>query len=601
MTARSTRRRQRGAVIPMVALTLTTLLTFAALAVDLGLIESRIRDLQQVADLAALDASRLIDGRTETELRTEVTIAALASAARNDFVPGGDATLDVELGVWEPSGTSGTFTPTADTEVPNAVQVIATDGIDRPFLPGTTTKTRNAIATVGPTVDATLGSVLAGANPTILNEIGESALGASDGSIDVVSYEGLASASVHLGDLAAQLGFGSVEELLAAQVGVKDLYEATVVLLNAQGDQASVEAAIVMQEIADATPGDDTIGPIGASCGEPTPCGPNDPANGVFIFDNSPGSVADGRINIADLLIGSYAAIDGDNLLSFELDPVALGFDPGTAITRISARVSLIEAAQTMLGMRVGQSFRTSQARTAVTVEFPLDLPLQVLDPVTGLLGETIIVPVDVRLPFVFDLAQAIAELTRAQCFEPETTSETDFLVQTSAFNVFIGDIADADLTAAADPDDQIPIEDVVPADVFDLSVIGLGPVHGNAELTVGGSTQTLSYVGPYPSTQRAFGGVDLSGYSDSLFQTLMAHLNSTLGLLGVQVPPPPDPGILPPPASDLAKTIVALVPDLFSLDDLLFEQLIATLGVTLGGADLTVEAIECEQPNLVE
>ena len=144
-TSNRTNRRHedRGAILPLTALVLTTLIGFAALVIDIGFGAQNTRDLQRVADLVAVDVSRLLNGQTVNEVQIAADNQAVTSAANNGFTitrvgtgtfRSGDRELLVTLGYYgdipdtinvvEPPTS---FTPASGTQQPNGVRVIARD------------------------------------------------------------------------------------------------------------------------------------------------------------------------------------------------------------------------------------------------------------------------------------------------------------------------------------------------------------------------------------------------------------------------------------------------------------------------------------------
>ena len=101
---RGPRRRDEedGAVLAMTAFLTVVIITIAAFAVDLGLQRSAIRDMQSIADAAAMDAARILPSCDNAKLTTE----ANQSKQRHGSVIGDDVTLyhGVTLGgtTWNP-------------------------------------------------------------------------------------------------------------------------------------------------------------------------------------------------------------------------------------------------------------------------------------------------------------------------------------------------------------------------------------------------------------------------------------------------------------------------------------------------------------------
>src|SRR5688572_7002712 len=90
-------RGDRGAVLPVIALSIVALLTMSSIAVDLGRQMLRRREAQAVADVVALDLVRFIDGRSENDILADPDWATTltAAAARNNYPVG---KLTVALG-----------------------------------------------------------------------------------------------------------------------------------------------------------------------------------------------------------------------------------------------------------------------------------------------------------------------------------------------------------------------------------------------------------------------------------------------------------------------------------------------------------------------
>lgn len=189
-----------------VSITMVLLVIAAAFAVDIGRTVVDARDARNVADLAALDAARSLDGRITSEVLPDVERAAAESAERNGW--SNDWRLDVTVGT-VPDARDGSFTATSADEVPDAVQVVARATTDNSFQPGTSHPTRTAVARgsgVG-WAAISLSSGLATVDTTkaeALNGLIGSALG---GRVDVtaVGWNTLAGVNVTLGDLAYQL------------------------------------------------------------------------------------------------------------------------------------------------------------------------------------------------------------------------------------------------------------------------------------------------------------------------------------------------------------------------------------------------------------
>jgi hypothetical protein len=130
MTARtplsSARHRNRaGQTLPLIALTIATVLAAAAFAIDVGMLYSVRAELQRTADASALAAAQ------ELPSQANAAVVAMQYAATNEPEHGTVvAAEDVTVGNW----TTGTFTPGG--EPINAVRVHAWRVADRGNAPG---------------------------------------------------------------------------------------------------------------------------------------------------------------------------------------------------------------------------------------------------------------------------------------------------------------------------------------------------------------------------------------------------------------------------------------------------------------------------------
>ena len=140
---------ERGAVLVLVAIVLSTLIGFTSLAIDIGYQRVVRRDMQAVADVVALDLSRRLDGRTAAVIDADPAFdaAVTASRDRNDFAAATGRTLVVALGVVDP--VTFAFTAVAPGAVPDAVKVTTTDTVNYFFRPGSGTTSRSAVGRAG--------------------------------------------------------------------------------------------------------------------------------------------------------------------------------------------------------------------------------------------------------------------------------------------------------------------------------------------------------------------------------------------------------------------------------------------------------------------
>lgn len=325
--------RQRGAIGLFGILTLLLVLLFTALAVDTGRLWFERRKLQSVADLSAIEAaSQLGCGRNAGN----VVVAAQTAATRNGF--GGDLTAapsHVEIGGLVVSGGIRQFVPGVGAY---AVRVVTTKTVPASlvlggFLGRNTVISAEATARAEPshaTFSAGSYQLRVSATPqdaNLLNLLLGGLLGSSL-SLDVLSYQGIASTSVNLAQLVQASGsVGTVEELLAADLSVADVIGLTA---TAVGLQAAVDARVTagLQSLLSAA-----VNQVGVRLGD--------------VLDVSvPASEAAGKvgINVLDLVTTTIMVANKQHAISLPLT-INLG-----SLLNVNAQVNVIQPPQIAVG-----------------------------------------------------------------------------------------------------------------------------------------------------------------------------------------------------------------------------------------------------------
>ncbi|MCZ4498172.1 MAG: rane protein-like protein [Marmoricola sp.] len=264
-------RKESGAIAVMMALIICfVLIPIAALAVDIGTQRVARRDMQAVADVAALDLGRALGiGQTPT------VADAVTSAAGSGGVVGGTQTVSynskqvsvpkmaVYLGYIDPNGTTpfvsnqslgcdgspynSYFTSVPSGKTANAVLVTATGSASFHLMSGSGGVCRSAIGNASlkacMTIDSYAAALKSG-DSTVLGPIGK-LLGTS---IDttVLSSSGILTADLDvlsfLNILKTQLGVGGFDDVLTANVTSAQIIAAEVAALNAQGATVAAQA-----------------------------------------------------------------------------------------------------------------------------------------------------------------------------------------------------------------------------------------------------------------------------------------------------------------------------------------------------------------------
>jgi uncharacterized membrane protein len=404
------RERDHGAVLAFSAMCIVFLVVMAALAVDLGQQMLRRREAQAAADAISLDLLRLVDGRSAAAITGDSSWSATLadSAARNHW---STAKLTVQLGNYTNSssctnnGVSSTCFAAVDntnTTVPgpDAVQVTATDTIPYSFARiaglshgkvtrfGIGSKVNRALYSLGTTLVELNSGDSALLNPLMSRLLG----GTGSVNLAAVSYKGLASANVTLGELAAAAGFGTVDDLLNSSMTLRNFEILSATALSNKGDTSN---AALFNQLATATTTNPNI------------------TLGSF-FDTSPAApnaAQDLSVNLFQLLQGAAELSNGTTFI-----------DMGTAVTTPSgiSNVSLLSLVNTYKVIsgpafgygQVGSSTAhtdTSQLEVDSTATFTISIPVGPLT-VTG----------TITLPMVFTGATAHGDLSAIDCSSPD-------------------------------------------------------------------------------------------------------------------------------------------------------------------------------------
>jgi uncharacterized membrane protein len=399
------RSRDRGAVLPIVALALSVLMLMAAFTIDLGRQSLRRREVQAAVDAISLDLSRLIDGRSADEIRADASWdkVRIQAAFRNGMSGASvaalighyDATADVFT---EYSGLLG-------SQIPDAVQVTGTDTVSYMFARvigrSSGSVQRSAVAQQTAAGSYTLGSALAEAaagNDALLNPIVSGLLG-STVSLNGNDYQGLAAASASLTELAAGR-FSSVDDMLNTDMA-----------LSAYSTLAA-DALRDLGDVSDAT----TFDVLSAATA-------NDPDFRLSdVLRASPGSTSAENvgINLFTVLLAAAQFANGTTAIDFTaaVPPVTV---PGIANVSLSTNYLVTDPPVVGYG-RVGSSTAPSNSARLRT---ETSLTVSLVDaPVPGFTDVN--VTGDLTLLVRFAGADAAADLARVECVTNESNSVID-------------------------------------------------------------------------------------------------------------------------------------------------------------------------------
>lgn len=383
-------RRQQGVAAVFAAVSLLALLSATALAIDVGRLYTEKRNLQRLADLAALDAVRVASGcligatdfgAAEAEVRN--------SLARNGLRPG--TSTQVLAGRKTLVDDHYEFRPTPVDQAPDSVQVQLTRPSPARILPflageqGGNLQVRAAARAEVIAVRSFNQEFLAAATPDVVNALFGNRL-ASEVSIGLDGYRASAEATVIVRDV--------VEARTEAGVEVPDLFTETplpgllsrlTAALDAAGD--AVAAQTVSALAAAAAAGGTTVGVVPAELLGLPPDAPE------ALYGNT-------VVPVADLLSGALnqAAAGGPITIPLPLPP-PLGDDSELTLTPGNSTPDIFVPGFS------GTTVDTTDSVVQLGGLARLDLRLA--NPITG---EAI------RLPVLIRAATADARITEVQC-----------------------------------------------------------------------------------------------------------------------------------------------------------------------------------------
>lgn len=322
---------QRGAIGIWGVLTLMLAVVFTALAVDAGRLWMQQRQLQLVADMAAMQAAKKMGCGFTLD---DVVAEAQKAAVNNGYTGQLSASPNmVELGSVTTVGGIRQFAAGSEQE---AVHVYATRQVPASLVAGGLFKGEitlhaEAVASANPPMAAfSAGSFLARLNSddsVLLNALLGNLLGSSL-SLDLLSYKGLAASQLTLLDLLkAQSQVGTVDELLSSNMSLGEFAQLMATAMNNSGT-ADAQATAAMQQLANASVNnlDLTLGDV--------------------IKVSSPDEEAAGKvgINALSLIMTGAMVANGQHALTV---PLAINLSP---IASVNSLITIIEPSQLAIG-----------------------------------------------------------------------------------------------------------------------------------------------------------------------------------------------------------------------------------------------------------
>ena len=539
---------QRGASAVIVVLSMTMILSFAALAIDLGSVFLQTRKLQGMADLAAMAASRDLP---KAALAAQATVTAngvsgvqvITQTGNYTATPGSPVATRFVVGGAPMNAARVQLKGTADLYFGSLITGGKGISISRV---GTAARTQLA--------SFSIGSRLASLNGGIANSL-LTGLTGSKINLSVMDYNNLASANVDLLSYVkalrtkANLQAASFDDALNAQVTLADA-------LSVLGDQVNVNAKGPLNVLAQA--GGNTkiqldqlidLGPYG---GQDTIIGSPDSA-----------------VTVDSMTLATAILQLANKNRQVKLDLSANV--PGLA--GVNAWLAIGERPNNSPWMTVTASgdpiIRTAQTRLYVETQ------IGGVGSLLGGLGITVL-----KLPIYVELASGEAKLSAITCASNASGNNVALDVRPSIGSVSIGEINKADLNNF-----QKTLT-VSPANVVDLLLI---KVQADSTLKIGGASwQTTNFA----ASEIGNGTIKTVRTNDAvqaLAASLVGKMNLNVNLLGLGLN-------LSGITAALGQTLAVAAP----LIDGVVNGLTNLLGVGLGEADVQVNGVRCGGAALV-
>ncbi|WP_111462941.1 pilus assembly protein TadG-related protein [Pseudomonas sp. URMO17WK12:I2] len=428
--------RQRGAFSMLSAATLVMAILFLALVIDSGRLYLEQRNLQKLADTAALESiSRLASGNCALDTAL-AQVYAVENAASYGFVAGAGRALSsscVSVSIID-----GLRVPVADAANGRAVRVVTSSQVPASIvvrsgslfgLGDNDSVSLQAVAVAekdsDPLTVFSVGAQLLDLNANGLLPRLLKAAGVNVSGLTLLDSQGLANTQITPGGLLQALGVNvginqlkaltpeGLATLVDTRVGAVGIQRLVDVSANLAGNNQALAADIraLGATLANSQLNNATVNLLAT-----------DERPGLLKLVTGPGqalgSALDARLTLGDLLsTGLMTAVQGRGLLMDQLNLLGL----------VKVELGIIEPPSIGIGP-LGTTAFNAQARLHIDID-STGTPLA--SPLLNMLGTSI------KLPIILDLASAKGELTAIDCSraEPEATIE----VESTVGNICIG------------------------------------------------------------------------------------------------------------------------------------------------------------------
>lgn len=414
--------RPRGGMSVTMMLVMTALLAMLGL-IEIGFLFWAKRDAQKVVDLAALAGAQRLDLCRPDN--ADNSAARQNALAQNTF-PG---QVQIQCGNWNATrGTADHFSPSVDAGNPrNAVRVIAERGV-LPFFGQNSTLPTLRVQAVAkrsePTAVFAVGSQLLRTNGNSPLMATLRLVGLDVTNATILSYDGLAQATVTPSGLLAALGIPVTADLSVAdfnrllsvnRISLAQLVNATATVV---GRETAV--GVQLQALSNLVGTRLDINQLNILLGS---------QNGGGLFaqvispDGTIGSALESRVNVLDLVTAAISIANDGNGVQVQ----------GLNLLGIDVKAGVVEPPSIAIG---GVGARAYNAQVRLMVDVDSDR-LFAIGPLLNLLGTRL------HLPLHVDVANAMGTLTSIQCGAAPPTATVQ--VDSSVLRACVGKVNAAD------------------------------------------------------------------------------------------------------------------------------------------------------------
>lgn len=587
-TPRRSLRRQHGAVAVFAAIALIAGLTATMLAVEVGRMYTSHRDLAKLASMAALDGARIVGGcdranaPTSNDVRAEISQSLTRNGATELDTPT-NATIGLGF-VTTQNGIRRLQATPADEAT--AVGVTLTRPFPQPFLPLIPSTDRDMTASAVATQEIigvlTVGTSLLtidSSRSAALNSVVSGLLGGAV-NLSALGYQGLASTSVTLADLALAAGVANPGDLLALETTLPGALQILGDALEAGGEAGQAQAADTLAGLVTLVDPDRNTILLG---------------DVLQVEDGLKRAVGELPINTLEL----FMALSQNAAAGYPLNlPLSVTLPSGLGGVTVQARIG---APGSIAFGRPG-FLENGTARTqATTSQVFLEISANVLDldPIDDLIPLLSILSIPngsvLNVHLTVEIAQATATLTEVHCaYSQRAQHEVAVEVETAVATVSVGTFSNI---ASANPQ-------VVSAPA--LLQTGVLGIRANQVLDhqIAATVDEVEFTGPFvPKVSAVVAGDHVASVGGDVSQTLDGTVSSLSSQLGQNLQYTGAIGLLISalgPAAELALLDTLLSP-VWDLLDTVLETVLDALGIQLGAATVTIQSVDINPPVVFE